>query len=334
MNAAAAGTETGTGLTAPMPAGAGPAAVATAAGAPAAWRIAVEVPMAVAEAAETALAGLCQSVSWFEADAGADTATMARPGRVVVEGYAAARPDRGALAARLAVAAAVSGVSGLAVLEPVVERVPARDWLAAVHTAFPPFRVGPFFVRGSHVTAPPPAGTLPLRIDAATAFGTGEHASTEGCLLALARPARHLRVRRALDMGCGTGILAFAMARLWHCPVLAVDVEAEAVRVARINARVNGLTPLVRAVPGHGYRTPAVAAAMPFDLVTANILARPLAAMAPALARVLAPGGRAVLSGLLARDAPTVLVAHRRQGLFLSERVTVRGWATLIVEKP
>jgi ribosomal protein L11 methyltransferase len=296
------------------------------AAAPAAWRVAATVPAAAAGAAEAALAEDCQATSWFETD---------DPGRVCVEGYAAGRPDAGLLAARLALAVAAAGVPGGADgLAVTMERVPPTDWLTAVAQAFPPFRVGRFDIRGSHVGEPPPAGALPLRIDAATAFGTGEHASTEGCLLALAGLARRLRVRRALDMGCGTGILAFAMVRLWRRPVLAVDSEPESVRVARVNARVNGLAPLVRVVRGDGYRTPAVRAAAPFDLIAANILARPLAQMAPALARCLAPGGTALLSGLLARQAPGVLAAHRAQGLHLAGRVSVRGWTTLIVTRP
>jgi len=294
--------------------------------APAAWRVAATVPAAAAAAAEAALAEDCQTTSWFETD---------DPETVCVEGYAAARPDAGRLAARLALAMAAAGVPGGAGAPAVaVARVPPTDWLTAVAQAFPPFRVGPFFIRGTHVAEPPPAATLPLRIDAATAFGTGEHASTEGCLLALARLARRQRVRRALDMGCGTGILAFAMARLWRRPVLAVDSDAEAVRVARINARLNRIAPLVRVVRGDGYRTPAVDAAAPFDLIAANILARPLAQMAPALARCLAPGGAALLSGLLARQAPGVLAAHRAQGLHLAGRMTVRGWTTVMLTRP
>lgn len=293
----------------------------TPASGPPSWRIAVTVPAAAAGAFEAVLADGADAVATFGEDED--------PARLI-EATARTRPDMAELAARLALLAAALGVPEPALT---VEPVPATDWLAATRQAFPPLRVGRFFIHGSHVAERVPAGCIGLRIDAATAFGTGEHPSTAGCLLALDRLARRHRVRRALDLGCGTGILAFAIVRLWHAPVVAADLDPEAVRVARINARVNGVESRVRAAVSAGYRAAAVRASAPYDLVTANILARPLARLAPALARHLAPGGIAVLSGLLARQAPLVLAAHRAQGLVLAGRVPVRGWTTLILRR-
>jgi ribosomal protein L11 methyltransferase len=134
-------------------------------------------------------------------------------------------------------------------------------------------------------------------------------------------------------MGTGTGILAMAAARRWSCPVLACDIDAGSVHVARENVRENGLAARIRLLRGDGYRDPAIRRAAPFDLVTANILARPLAAMAQDLAGYLARDGVAVLSGLLARQAPLVLATHRAHGLILRRRIAVDGWATLVLSR-
>ena len=170
-------------------------------------------------------------------------------------------------------------------------------------------------------------------LDAGVAFGSGEHGSTRGCLRALEGLA-HRRPRRILDLGTGSGILAMAAARLLHRPVLAVDIEPWSVRVAGQNAELNRLGRLVRARLGNGWAARPVRRAAPYDLVFANILARPLCAMARDLARNLAPGGRAVLAGLLDAQVPLVLAAHRRQGLLLERRLAEGRWVTLVVRQP
>jgi len=134
-------------------------------------------------------------------------------------------------------------------------------------------------------------------------------------------------------MGTGTGILAMAAARRWPCQVLACDIDAGSVHVARENVRRNGLAMRVRMLHANGYRHPAIRRAAPFDLVTANILARPLAAMAGDLAAALAPCGVAILSGLLTRQVPLVLAAHRARGLGLRRRIVVEGWETLLMQR-
>lgn len=287
---------------------------------PPAWRIAVTVPAGLADAFEAVIEADCLALSAFE---------TGRDGHWTVEGYALAEPDRSRLSVRLALAAASHGIA-----EPplAIIRIPPTDWIAETRQAFPPLSIGRFFVHGEHVGAAlrPPA-TVPVLVDATTAFGTGEHPSTEGCLLALQSLACRMRPARALDMGCGTGILAIAMARLWRCAVLAADIEGESVRVARFNAKRNGVAGLVRVVRADGYRHATIIAGRSYDLVVANILARPLVGMAADLARALAPGGRAVLSGLLRKQEPLVLAAHREVGLSLVERLVVKGWSTLIL---
>jgi ribosomal protein L11 methyltransferase len=290
------------------------------------WRLSAEVAdEASANAVAASFASVASAVSAFETRPG---------GSWRVEAYADRAPDRAALAASGTLAALAFGVSTSGLLDDVtIQRLAPRDWVRENQQSFPPIRVGRFFIHGSHHDKTPPAGAIALRIDAATAFGTGEHATTRGCLLALDALAKARRFRRPLDMGTGTGILAMAAARRWSCPVLACDIDAGSVHVARENVRENGLAARIRLLRGDGYRDPAIRRAAPFDLVTANILARPLAAMAQDLAGYLARDGVAVLSGLLARQAPLVLATHRAHGLILRRRIAVDGWATLVLSR-
>ena len=243
------------------------------------------------------------------------------------------RPDAGQIGAALALIAASAGEP-----EPALEiaPLPASDWLAEAYAGFPARRLGRFHIYGSHIAALPPPGALPLKVDAATAFGSGEHATTEGCLLALAAERRRRpRLRRGLDMGTGSGILAIAIARLWQAAdIIAIDVDPESARVAAANARANRATPRIRVRAGDGYHAPLARTGPRFDVIVSNILARPLARMAPALARRLAPGGTAILAGLLRRQQATVLSAHRTAGLKLAARRPIGEWQILVLKKP
>jgi len=286
------------------------------------WRLtATAADAVVADRAAAAFATICAAVSIFEA-APADAWR--------VEGFAAAPVPRALVEAALALACLEAGGEPPALT---IERVPAQDWLGENQASFPPLTAGRYFIHGSHHQGPVPPGRIGLLIDAATAFGTGEHATTRGCLWALDALARRGRRGPVLDMGTGTGILAIAAAKTWRRRVLARDIDAEAVRVAGRNARANGVASLVAVRRSDGYRDRALVRAGGFGLVFANILARPLVAMAPALARALAPGGVAVLSGLLGRHERLVLAAHRAQGLALRRRYVVDGWHTLVLAR-
>jgi ribosomal protein L11 methyltransferase len=287
------------------------------------WRLAVTVPD---ERSADAVSGLLGTV------AAAVTAFEQQPkGPWLVQGFVDGKPDRAALQAGIAVAASALGIA-----EPVLtlEKLEDIDWLKQNQESFPPIRIARYAIRGSHIEAPPPAGAVGLVIDAATAFGTGEHATTRGCLLALDRLARRGRRRRILDMGTGTGILAIAAAKTWHVKVLACDIDRHSVRVAAENMAVNGVARQVRCLASDGYAASAVGEGAPYDLIFANILARPLAAMAPDLAEHLAPGGIAILSGLLANQERYVAAAHHAAGLVFRGRIPVAGWHTLIFGKP
>ena len=241
-----------------------------------------------------------------------------------------AMPDHAMLASAIALACAANGLK-----EPefVVKPLEARDWLAENRASFKPIRAGRFFIHPTFYEGHPPAGSLSIALDAATAFGSGSHGTTKGCLKALDRIARRRRPRRILDMGCGSGILAIAAAMAWKRPVLAVDIDEEAVRVTATNARRNGVGDYVRAAAGPGFAAPVMQRQRKFDLIVANILARPLIAMAPALARALAPGGEVVLSGLLTHQENQVIAAYRAQGLALLRRGRIDNWSTLLLRR-
>ena len=283
-------------------------------------RITAEVEGAdAALAVAAALDQLAGAVSAFEA---AEGGALWR-----VEAYPHAPILDTELEVRLALAAAGAGGRLVYVLE---ERLAERDWLAENRRAFPPLRIGRFFVHGSHWKGRVPAGAIAIEIDAATAFGTGEHPSTRGVLLALDGLARRRRFRRPLDIGTGSGILAIAAAKRLRRRVLASDVDCAAARVAAHHVRRNGLARQVRVVCAPGYRSRAVRGSK-YDLILANILARPLALMARDLGRAIAPGGVAVLAGLLGRQEALVVAAHRAQGLALERRLVIEGWSTLIL---
>jgi ribosomal protein L11 methyltransferase len=244
---------------------------------------------------------------------------------VPVAVYLADEPDRARLAALLAAA-------GVAAPEVTIEELPDTDWVAESQKALPALQAGPFYVYGTHIAEPPPADSIPLLIDANAAFGTGRHESTRGCLLALAALAEERRgMARALDMGCGSGILSAAVAKLWGGSVLAVDNDPSALRVTVENARLNGVAAHIEARQGDGYQCAGVGRGGPYDLIVENILADAICAMAPDLVRHLAPGGVAVLSGLLAEQAADVLTAHAP--LRRKREWRLGDWVTLVIEK-
>jgi ribosomal protein L11 methyltransferase len=288
----------------------------------ASWSAKVVVAETQTAAFEQAFSDLAPVVSLYEQPDGIMWA---------VEGLFPEPPSHALLAARVALAAQALGVA-----EPslTITLVPQTDWLSASVASFPPIRAGRFFIHGDHVKGPFPPGAIRLCVNAATAFGSGEHETTRGCLLALDDLRRAGQpCTRALDMGCGTGILAMAIAKVWQKPVLAADIDPEAVRVAHANAQQNGVAGMVTAVLSEGAGHRSVRRCGPYDIVTANILARPLVQMARDLSRLVAPRGRLILSGLLRRHETMIVSAYRQQGLKLLRRYRLGNWSTLLFAK-
>ena len=215
-----------------------------------------------------------------------------------------------------------------------VSELPEIDWVAHVKRELKPVEAGRFFVYGSHDADKLPAGRIGLLIEAAMAFGTGHHGTTLGCLRALDRLAeRGFHGRNVIDVGCGTAVLAMGAAALWPETVLATDIDAVAVDVARANVAANGLTGRVDCLEAMGFEHPDIRARAPYDLVFANILKGPLILIAPDMARHTAPGSLAILSGLLNTQAGDVMAAYSAAGFAEVEREEIGDWTTLVLER-
>ncbi len=243
-------------------------------------------------------------------------------------------PDKGEIVRRISDAAAGEKIS-LDEKDITIDKLPEKDWLRHVHENFPPIATARFFIYGSHYDGEKPENLIPLQIDAATAFGSGEHETTRGCLDALVwLKSQGHDFKNGLDMGCGSGILAIAMTKLWpDITVAAVDIDPESVTVTNRHAALNGASAQIAAAAGDGYATPLAGQSAPYDIVTANILANPLMEMAPDLVKVLEKGGMAVLSGLLLRQKAEVAARHEKLGLTRVHEETVRGWCALVFQK-
>jgi len=211
--------------------------------------------------------------------------------------------------------------------------VETRDWVRASLADLVPVHAGRYVVHGSHDRDRVPANRIAIEIEAALAFGTGHHGTTRGCLLLLDRVLRHDTPNRVLDLGTGTGVLAIAAAKTLRRPVLASDIDARSILVARENAEFNGAGTLIEAIEATGFRSPRFKAAGPFGLIMANILAGPLRALAPALAAHLAPRGYVILSGLLPHQADSVVAAYRNASLKLIRRIQIDGWSSLLMQR-
>ncbi|MDX8438737.1 50S ribosomal protein L11 methyltransferase [Mesorhizobium australafricanum] len=213
------------------------------------------------------------------------------------------------------------------------ETIPDIDWVSRSLEGLKPVRAGRFLVHGSHDRAKRHSGDLAIEIEAGLAFGTGHHGTTAGCLEMLEQVVRRERPRNALDLGTGSAVLAIALAKLAHVPVLATDIDPVAVRVAAANARLNHVKALVETVTAPGFHHPIFARRAPFDLIVANILARPLMRLAPEMARYIRLGGSLVLSGILDRQRDAVISAYVGQSFRHVRTLHREGWVTIHLKR-
>jgi ribosomal protein L11 methyltransferase len=211
----------------------------------------------------------------------------------------------------------------------IISALPDTDWVKHSLEGLAPVVAGRFFLHGSHDRERRRHGGVPLEIDAGTAFGTGHHGTTAGCLLALDAILKQRKPKRILDLGCGTGVLAIAAAQATKRKTLATDVDLEAVRVTQLNAALNGVGPLINGVTAPGLKHMRIASGAPYDLIFANILARPLISLAQGLKSILAPGGNLILSGLTRDQVRWVSAAYRNRGLVCGQTLLLGNWATL-----
>lgn len=242
-----------------------------------------------------------------------------------IGGYFTEAPDK----AGLALLSAMHGARDF-----VISELPEVDWVAHVKRELQPVEAGRFFVYGSHDEDRLPSDKIGLKIEASMAFGTGHHGTTLGCLLALDRLANQgVVARNVADIGAGTAVLAMAAAKIWPNPVIASDIDEVACDVARANAAANGMEEQVHVVEAAGFDHPDLKAASPFDLVFANILKGPLISLAPDMGEAVAPGGRAILSGILNPQADEVIAAYHRAGFTVDRRDEHGDWTTLTLER-
>ena len=282
----------------------------------------------------------------LEAEQFAASAFEETPGRWSLAIHFRQRPDEAAVRALIASAASSAAAHAL-----VFETLAPTDWVRKSLEGLAPVEAGRFVVHGAHDRARVRANRIGIEIAAALAFGTGHHGTTRGCLLALDRIVKAQRRQRdasvgataprkrprraiALDIGTGTGVLAIAAAKALRRPVLASDIDVRAVTIARDNVRINRVGAVVEVIHAAGVLTRPFRGRAPYDLICANILLDPLKALATPMARLVAPNGQVVLSGLLTAQAGAALASYRARGLALARRVTLEGWATLTLVRP
>jgi ribosomal protein L11 methyltransferase len=282
------------------------------------WRFDTEIPDAHLPLFEEAIDRLGGAL---------DVAEGSAQGRWKLAAFFDAADNKQHILAGLALVNVVAGLGADVTLTP----VPQVDWQAKALADFPPLTIGRFFVHGYDV--PVPTGMVGLKVPAAMAFGSGEHATTEGCLRLYEHLSAVRTFKNGLDMGAGSGILALAAAKVQQTPFLAVDIDEPSVRICDENMRDNAAEHLVTSVYGDGFATPQVAATAPYDLIFANILKNPLIAMAKDLVAVLATDGVCVLSGFTDDQEADVTAAYTALGLTVTHAERRKGWVALALTR-
>jgi ribosomal protein L11 methyltransferase len=232
------------------------------------------------------------------------------------------------------IAAEIAPLIGQSLPPFVPESVPDLNWVAISQAALPPVEAGRFVIHGSHDRGRVARGPSTILIDAGEAFGTAHHATTLGCLLAIDRITRSEAFDTVLDLGCGSGVLAIAIAKaLPGADIIATDMDRQSVKVAAENMRLNGVGQRIATATAAGLDHTWLRQSPPFGLLIANILAGPLIRLAPAISRKVARGGTLILSGILIPQAPQVIAAYRASGFHIERHDRIVGWSTLTLRR-
>lgn len=244
----------------------------------------------------------------------------------VIEGICDLAPDEGGVKSALAAASQTGIAPDFAIIAH-----GERDWLAENRASFPALHIGRFWIHGAHIKDAPPAGAKALHVEAAEAFGSGTHPTTEGCLRLIDDVLKKYRPQSVLDLGAGSAILAMAVAKVFpKAQILASDIDPIATTTAMGNRRLNGIAPRdMRCVTSKGFAHRTMSQKAPYDLLIANILAGPLKALAPDIARHLSAHGTLVLSGILTSQERQIRAAYRAKGLIITDRIRIGGWSAL-----
>lgn len=286
------------------------------------WYLTCPAPLENIEKFADALESHVLSVGWFESE---------NPDVWIVEATVRQEPN---LVLLQSLIADVAHNLGVKVPHLSCEKLANADWLEQTWKNFPPLEIARFYIYGSHTKGEIPPELIGMEINAATAFGSGEHETTTACLQTLCDfQESGMTFTNPLDMGCGSGVLAMAMTKLWQIPVLAVDNDPESVRVTEQNALTNHCDQMIRAVCNEGFAGNVVQSDGPYDLIVANILAGPLCDMAVDMVTNTTKGGRIVLSGLLTRQIDEVVAAYELAGATLDSVKKVADWAALSLIK-
>lgn len=299
------------------------------------WRLQISTPYQGTEAILNILENLgLEALSWFECEDAPSSLLEDDQGfpiaeTFIVEGYTKNPPSLDALDKELKVLAGL-----LSIPQPFIQSckpVDHQDWLKACYQQLAPRTIGNYYVYGSHDSTIPIAESLiPLQIDAATAFGSGDHQTTSGCLQAISDLQHKYDFKTIVDMGCGSGILAIAAAKAWpNATILAVDNDPESARVTRYNSDLNNCHS-IQTIVSEGFEQLSLKQA---DLIVANILAKPLCQMALMMGQAIADKGWVILSGLLDRQQDEVLQSYQQQGFNLVKTYPLDTWVTLVLQK-
>lgn len=218
-----------------------------------------------------------------------------------------------------------------------IDPLPDTDWLGLVHEQFQPIIIGRFYIYGSHIdTVTIPQDKIGIEINAANAFGTGEHPTTKGCLELIEKLYDDgLKPKNILDLGCGSAILSIAAAKLWpNAQIIATDMDEDSVNIANDYVRVNGINAeQVICETAMGYEAEIIKQHAPFDLILANILAAPLINLAPEVSPFLKNDGLIMLSGTLIEQEEDVKKAHTDQGLSFIDANHIDEWTSFVMKK-
>ena len=214
----------------------------------------------------------------------------------------------------------------------VISKIPETDWVAKVKRELSPVEAGRFFVCGKHDLKKTPTDRVGLLIEASMAFGTGHHGTTKGCLLALDKILSEVtNLKNVIDIGCGTAVLAMAVAKASSAKIIASDVDLVAVEVALANLKVNNLENRVDCIEAMGFEDFRIKSRGPYDLIFANILKRPLIDLAPDISGHMSSDGQAIISGILDEQAEEIIDFYQQNGLVVFDRIDIGEWVTLTV---